>query len=61
MATVPDVVGKSGVEAAGLVVESGLSPTYPTGRSGKVVSQKPAADAPPTLHWNDEVQLTCNP
>jgi beta-lactam-binding protein with PASTA domain len=59
LATVPNVVGRSCEEAAGLVVESGLYPAYPAGRSGKVVSQTPPADAPPTLRWNDELKITC--
>ncbi len=58
-ATVPDVEGLSCSDAAALVVDHGLYPQYPTGRTGVVQAQSPEASDPQTLHWNDEVTLTC--
>lgn len=59
IATVPPVKGLPCAQAAGLVVDQGLYPEYPTGREGVVLDQTPSASAPRTLHWNDMVQLTC--
>jgi hypothetical protein len=55
-AVVPSVKGKACDEAAALIVENGLYPTYPTGRSGVVLSQtSTSAD----LVWNDEMEIKC--
>jgi PASTA domain len=55
-AVVPSVKGKPCDEAAALVVDSGLYPTYPTGRSGVVLSQTPTSA---NLVWNDEMEIKC--
>ncbi|TDC59843.1 PASTA domain-containing protein [Micromonospora sp. KC207] len=53
----PDLVGDDCADAAEDLVEEGLYPRYPTGRTGTVTAQSPKADS--TVHWNDEVALTC--
>lgn len=58
-ATVPGVMGLPCAQAAGIVVEQGLYPKYPTGNEGTVVNQVPSSSDPQTLRWNDEVQLFC--
>ncbi|HEX6870157.1 MAG TPA: PASTA domain-containing protein [Micromonosporaceae bacterium] len=59
LATVPGVEGLACNEAAALIVDHGLYPTYLTGKTGTVQLQSPDATDPQTLHWNDQVQLTC--
>jgi PASTA domain len=59
LATVPNVGGLSCDQAAAQIVDKGLYPTYPTGRTGQVQSQSPAPADPSTLHWNDHVTITC--
>ncbi|MEV1289751.1 PASTA domain-containing protein [Micromonospora sp. NPDC049679] len=56
-ATVPSVTGVSCADAAALVVDHGLYPEYPTGRSGRVVRQDP--DPSGERQWNDRVKLFC--
>lgn len=60
LATVPDVTGQPCARAADAIIDSGLYPKYPTGRSGTVATQVPTAAAPPALHWNDEVSISCS-
>ncbi|SCE71249.1 PASTA domain-containing protein [Micromonospora haikouensis] len=55
--SIPDLVGDDCDDAAEDLVEEGLYPGYPTGRTGVVTAQAPAADS--TAHWNDKVALTC--
>ncbi|MFI6265789.1 PASTA domain-containing protein [Micromonospora sp. NPDC051006] len=55
--TVPDLVGDDCSEAAEELGEEGLFPRYPTGRSGTIQRQEPAADA--VARWNDTVQVFC--
>jgi beta-lactam-binding protein with PASTA domain len=55
-AVVPDVKGKPCAEAADLIVENGLYPKYPTGRTGVVLNQTPTSA---TLRWNDEMEIHC--
>jgi len=59
LATVPGVTGVPCAQAAALIVDHGLYPTYETGREGVVLTQTPAAADPPTLHWNDKVRISC--
>jgi len=59
LATVPDVKGLDCPQAADLIVDHGLYPQYPSGRSGVVLTQTPTASDPQTLHWNDQVELAC--
>ena len=59
LASVPGVKGLACTQAANLIVDRGLYPTYLTGRDGVVLSQAPASSDPPTLHWNDQVQISC--
>ncbi len=60
LAVVPDVRGMPCADAAAAIVDAGLYPDYGSpSRTGAVTSQSPLATDPPTLHWNDEVQLTC--
>ena len=59
LATVPDVKGLDCSQAADLIVDHGLYPEYPSGRSGVVLTQTPNASDPQTLHWNDTVELAC--
>jgi hypothetical protein len=59
LATVPNVVGMTCSDAAAQIVESGLYPSYPTGKAGTVSGQTPAASDPPSLHWNDMVRIVC--
>jgi beta-lactam-binding protein with PASTA domain len=54
---VPDVVGDDCDDAARELGEAGFYPRYPTGRTGKVTRQEPAADA--TAYWNDRVAIAC--
>jgi hypothetical protein len=58
-ATVPDVSGLTCSAAARRIVDAGLYPRYPRGRTGSVISQVPVATDAPTLHWNDTVQILC--
>ena len=55
-AVVPNVKGKPCDEAAALIVDNGLYPRYPTGRSGVVLTQTPVTA---NLVWNDEVEISC--
>ena len=55
-AVVPNVKGKPCDEAAALIVDNGLYPKYPTGRSGVVLAQTPVTA---NLVWNDEVEISC--
>ncbi|MBE1486192.1 PASTA domain-containing protein [Plantactinospora soyae] len=55
---VPELVGQSCAQAARRVVEDGLYPSYPTGKSGEVRSQDPKGGA--TLRWNERVNLHCS-
>ncbi|MFF3853002.1 PASTA domain-containing protein [Micromonospora sp. NPDC002575] len=55
--SVPDVVGDDCDDAADDLVEEGLYLRYPTGRTGTVTAQAPAAGS--TAYWNDQVTLTC--
>jgi hypothetical protein len=57
-ATIPNVVGLPCSQAAGLVVQHGLYPEYPTGRSGRATQQAPDSNDL-TLKWNDRVKLYC--
>lgn len=59
LATVPGVKGLGCPQAAGIIIDHGLYPQYQSGREGVVLSQTPAAADPPTLHWNDEMQISC--
>ena len=60
LATVPDVKGQPCSAAADAIVEAGLYPHYDTpARAGAVTDQTPLATDPPSLHWNDEVHITC--
>jgi hypothetical protein len=59
LASVPGVEGLACAQAAGILVDHGLYPQYRTGRDGVVLSQTPGAADPQTLHWNDEVQISC--
>ncbi|MGI5212533.1 PASTA domain-containing protein [Plantactinospora sp. CA-290183] len=54
---VPDLVGRSCQEAAKRLVDEGLSPDYPAGRSGEVRSQDPEPAA--TSQWNGQVRIYC--
>lgn len=58
LATVPNVVGLACNEAGAIVADHGLTPRYPTGRTGRVLWQDPV---PPTdsLRWLDQVSLHC--
>jgi hypothetical protein len=55
---VPALVGQSCAQAGRRLVEDGLYPTYPTGRTGQVRSQDPKGGA--TLRWNERVKLHCS-
>ncbi|MFC8847035.1 MULTISPECIES: PASTA domain-containing protein [unclassified Micromonospora] len=55
--SVPDLVDDDCDDAAEDLVEEGLYPRYPTGRTGTVTAQSPEAGS--TAYWNDEVALTC--
>jgi hypothetical protein len=59
LATVPGVKGLPCSQAAGIIVDQGLYPEYETGREGVVLSQTPSSSDPQTLHWNDQVQISC--
>lgn len=59
LATVPGVKGLTCAQAAGILVDHGLYPNYVTGREGVVLGQTPDASDAQTLHWNDEVQISC--
>ena len=59
LATVPGVKTLPCSQAAGIIVEQGLYPDYQTGRDGVVLSQTPSSSDPQTLHWNDQVQISC--
>lgn len=59
VATLSAVVGQPCGEAADAVVEAGLYPQYPSGRSGSVNTIEPLPSEPPTLRWNDKVNLYC--
>lgn len=56
LAVIPDVLGKPCAEAAELIVEAGLYPTYPTGRTGVVLEHSATTAA---LHWNDAMEISC--
>lgn len=60
LATVPGVVGLACSEAAATVVDHGLFPRYPTGRTGTVWRQDPEPGTG-TLRWNDQVTIECRP
>lgn len=57
-ASVPSVAGLPCARAAALVVEHGLYPDYPGGRTGRVVKQDPGPSA--DVRWNDRVRLYCD-
>jgi hypothetical protein len=59
LATVPGVKGLTCAQAAGIIVDHGLYPKYVTGREGVVLGQTPDASDPQTLHWNDEIEISC--
>ncbi|MEV1332847.1 PASTA domain-containing protein [Micromonospora costi] len=54
---VPDVVGDDCDDAAEDLGEEGLYPRYPSGRSGRVVRQEPAAGS--AARWNEQVAIWC--
>lgn len=58
VATVPSVLGLSCNQGGSIVADHGLTPEYPTGRTGVVLRQDPE---PPTdsVRWNDRVRLYC--
>lgn len=58
-ATIPNVIGVACNQAAGLVVDHGLYPEYPTGRNGRVQQMDPEPSEM-TLKWNDRVKLFCS-
>jgi hypothetical protein len=59
LATVPDVRTMPCADAASKIVDQGLYPDYPTGRVGVVLTQIPSSSDPQTLHWNDQVRISC--
>jgi hypothetical protein len=59
LATVPGVKGLACEQAAALIVDQGLYPAYQTGHDGVVLSQVPESSDPQTLHWNDQVKISC--
>lgn len=56
-AIVPDVTGLPCARGAASLIDLGLYPEYPTGRTGEVVRQDPAPST--VLRWNDRVTLHC--
>jgi uncharacterized RDD family membrane protein YckC len=56
---VPILLGRPCKAAAGLLVDRGLYPQYPTGHSGPVRKQDP--EPPAELRWNDRVKIYCGP
>jgi len=58
-ATIPGVVGLPCNQAAGIIVDQGLYPQYPTGRAGVVQKQEPEAGGGTTVQWNDQVKIYC--
>lgn len=56
-AIVPDVTGLPCARGAASLIDLGLYPEYPTGRSGAVVRQDPAPST--VLRWNDRVTIHC--
>jgi hypothetical protein len=59
VATIPGVVGIACTQAAALIVDHGLYPQYPTGRTGTVYKQEPEAGGTTTVRWNDQVKIYC--
>jgi hypothetical protein len=59
VAILPAVVGLTCEKAAGMIVDAGLYPTYPTGRTGTVKVQDPSATTASLPHWNDQVSISC--
>lgn len=58
-ATVPMVIGLDCKEAAALIVDQGLFPSYPNGKAGSVVQQDPPAPPSQPVYWNQTVKIWC--
>jgi beta-lactam-binding protein with PASTA domain len=57
LTSVPVVTGLSCTQAQARLVDAGLEPDYPTGRSGPVLRQDPEPGA--QIRWNEKVLIYC--